>query len=100
MRISEEYGPQFDPEDGTVGKLQLVKRWAIAYEKTKALFHAREGQYMQESKETTQKEIAAFVRNSTQEKRRVTPESGKLVPLQWWCYPNHFDPVGPVPGHR
>ena len=29
MKISKEYGPQFDSADGTVGDVQLVKRWVI-----------------------------------------------------------------------
>ena len=30
MIIDQKYGPQLDAKDGTLGKLKLVKRWAIA----------------------------------------------------------------------
>lgn len=72
MKISKEYGPQFDPEDGTIGELQLVKRWYTPHQ-------PRQGR---------------FTYATEAEAQAKTPPDCATAEL-WWCYPNHFDPAHP-----
>jgi len=88
MIISEEYGPQFDPSDGTIGELQLVKRWGIVFKGTDRLFTARQGRYLVATEEDAQTRIDQIVAANSPD--RI---GGDLEPARFWCYPNHFDPV-------
>jgi hypothetical protein len=92
MKISKEYGPQFDPTDGTVGKLQLVKRWVIVRRSDGQMWQARQGRY------TYPSEAEAIARKDVIERNNsanLIPAGGLGVEPRW-CYPVHFDPVGPV----
>lgn len=71
MKVSKEYGPQLDPEDGTIGELKLVKRWYCPS-------FPRQGRNTYETFEETK----VF--------------DGFKFEL-WWCYPGHFDPACRVP---
>lgn len=94
MIISDRYGPQYDHTDGTIGKVKLVKRWVIVNENGD-LVTARQGRCTYESEKGAKHMIDAYWANNSKE--RVQQLLGKeLYAAQWWCYPNHFDPIGPV----
>ena len=94
MIISDRYGPQYDSSDGTIGKLQLVKRWVIVNEEGD-LVTSRQGRCTHSSRVDAESMIQAIWDNNPKEK--VHQLMGKeLYAAQWWCYPNHFDPIGPI----
>jgi len=94
MIISDRYGPQYDHTDGTIGKLKLVIRWVIVNENGD-LVTARQGRFTHESKKDAENLIDAYWANNSEE--RVHQLFGKeLYAEQWWCYPNHYDPIGPI----
>jgi len=72
MKTSKEYGDQLDISDGTIGKLQLVKRWFSG--------GIRQGRFTYENKP------------------EWNYEDGSKWEL-WYCYPRHFDPICKVPNH-
>lgn len=99
MIISERYGPQFDAKDGTVGKLKLVKAWAIARpdpeivalkkehpEELKdldplSIWWGRDGGFA--SKKLAEAHIKNVKKNNPPER---VPEG--MVAVQAWYYPN------------
>lgn len=89
MKISKEFGPQFDPADGTIGTLQLVRRWLIC--SGEGMFYPRQGRYSWESWEKAADIIDSFKDNPANAGRLPAG----LRPVAYWCYPGHFDPVGP-----
>ncbi|MCK9434331.1 MAG: hypothetical protein M0R32_05795 [Candidatus Cloacimonetes bacterium] len=105
MIIDPKYGPQYDTKDGTIGKLQLVKRWVIGmpdlemaalklqYPKDLAdiesgflVWHGRNGQDTYATKKEAEEYIRLVIKNN---RPGLYPEG--LVPLHAWCYPGHFD---------
>jgi len=78
------FGPLFDPQDGTVGHLQLKKRWAIT----------RQRQVWPQAK-------AAFMYtqlNQAEEHLKLMEIADLAVPsdLQvraWWCWPASLCPA-------
>jgi hypothetical protein len=94
MIISDKYGPQYDHTDGTIGKIQLAKRWVIVNENGD-LVTARQGRFTYQSQQEAESMIVAYWANNSKE--TVWRHLGKeLYAEAWWCYPNHFDPIGPV----
>ena len=92
MKISKEYGPQFDSIDGTVGGTQLAKRWVIVRNSDGQMWQARQGQYTYPSEAEAVARKEAIERNNS---ASLLPEGGLGVEPRW-CWPNNFDPVGPV----
>ena len=91
---SKRYGPQVDLTDGTIGKVQLIRRFLLVrgdYE----LFHARQGRYSYATAEEAQEHCDAFLENNPPGCDKHHYVKGLHI-RAWWCYPNHFDPVGPV----
>jgi len=88
MIISEKYGPQFDPTDGTVGKTQLVKRWAVANSEG-FMFGASQGRYTHATEQEALKELSNIKANNL-------TIGDSLRVAQFWCWPIHFDPVAVV----
>ena len=78
---------QFDPTDGTIGNLQLVRRWFVC-DASGGIFTARKGRHSHPSQEAAQDVTNAYTAGN----------SGLpgLKPRPFWCYPGHHDPVGPV----
>ncbi len=90
MIISPEYGPQFDRTDGTIGDLQLVKRWCIGDSaKDGQMWTPRQGRYTYESEEQADSAIKLYQKSNPPDRVPST-----LVAVAWWCYPGHFDPCG------
>lgn len=89
MIIDKIYGPQFDRIDGTVGKTQLVKRWAVTRKEGHMAF-ASQGRYTKATKEEAEAELTAI-----QGANGKTIWDGMYV-AAFWCWPGHFDPVGQV----
>lgn len=94
MIIDPDYGPQFDPTDGTIGQTQLVRRWVIKRGPGLFDFFApyRQGRYTYATKEECEAHAQLFIDNPTN--RRELVEG--LFAEEWWCYPGHFDPAHPV----
>lgn len=90
MRISREYGPQFDPVDGTIGKLQLVKRWVVLHADG-TLFDKRQGHYTYCDRSEAETRAQLFMGAN-----KNNPKVQNLTVGQWWCYPVHSDPAYPV----
>jgi hypothetical protein len=87
MIIDKTYGPQFDSIDGTVGKTQLVKRWAVVG-KSGLMAFASQGRYTFE----TQQDAEIYLGD-------IKEVNGKdicdgMYVAAFWCWPGHFDPVG------
>jgi hypothetical protein len=90
MIISETYGPQFDATDGTVGKTQLVKRWAVV-KADGFMLGASQGRNTHATKEEADSYLAAVMANNSAETlKQYLP----LTVAPFWCWPTHFDPVG------
>jgi len=89
MIISKECGPQFDPTDGTVGDIKLVKRWVIFKNSDGLMWPARQGRYTfaTEDEATKEKELVEKVNSADMIPR------GELGVAAKWCWPEHFDPV-------
>lgn len=97
MKISKAYGPQFDRTDGTIGDLQLVKRWMIVNEVTGNTFTSRQGRYTRQTKREVDEWITELeASNSPDRLQQIEGSPVKLVAVEFWCYPEHFDPVGLV----
>lgn len=90
MIIHFQYGPQFDPRDGTIGLVQLVKRWVVV-KSTGDLYHPKQGRFTFESK--IRAENVARISDESNPDRE---ECRGLTAQQWWCYPGHFEPAYPV----
>ena len=94
MIISPEYGPQFDPKDGTTGKLQLVKRWVLAYPDKQfggwILWRGRDGRDTKATKREADELAQAFVNENRG--NGLVPEG--LQAREAWCYPSHHDFAG------
>ena len=92
MIISKEFGPQFDPVDGTIGTMQLVKRWVLVKNSDGDMWQARQGRYTFASGEEAikHKKLIEDVNPAD-----MIPKGGLGVAAMW-CYPGHFDPVGHV----
>jgi hypothetical protein len=86
------YGPQFDPSDGTIGHLQLVKRWVLVSGPAGLPWPAHQGRYTHATRKAAVKFFAAVTANN---RPGVYPEDLRVVP--WWCYPVHHDPAGHYP---
>ena len=91
MKISLEFGPQFDYRDGTIGELKLVKRWVIV-KSCGNLWSARQGR----NTFKTRREVVAKLRKAVAANKDRAVEMRSLRVAAWWCYPGHFDPVGPM----
>lgn len=94
MKISEKYGPQFDETDGTVGKTQLVKRWAVIKEDG-FMFASQQGRNTRATKEEAERDLANIIANNPAELVPFGLTVGAL-----WCWPVHFDPVGTAPDYE
>ena len=115
MNISRDYGPQFDPTDGTVGKVKLVKRWVIVcpdlemaalkkqYPKDLAdldlsgpmgmsVWFGMNGYQTRGTKKEAEELIKAFYENNPPDR---VPKGLKAV--QAWCWPGGFDFAGFLP---
>ena len=93
MKISKEYGPQFDATDGTIGDLKLVKRYVVIRTETGGMFDHRQGRYTFADREGAENRRDALVSGN-----RPDHIGGELGVGVRWCYPGHFDPAGPVEG--
>ena len=90
MIISREYGPQFDPSDGTLGKLQLVRRWGLCRAETGLLWPAGQGRYTYADRPDA---VKALEQVKTVNRADLYPAD--LTVMALWCYPGHYDPAGP-----
>lgn len=94
MIISREYGPQFDPSDGTIGEHQLVKRWLLVEESGK-LFRPQQGRYTYATEEEAG-EVVKLFRDANPEGSKYHELTAGLRAIQWWCDPVHHDPRYPL----
>lgn len=77
-------GPMFDPEDGTVGRIQLQKRWALT--SLRMVWPQPRAAFMYESQLVASEHI------------RLLQETGQSAPLDlevknWWCWPTSMCPA-------
>ena len=91
MIISKDYGPQLDPTDGTIGKLQLVKRWVLVSGEHDEIWTHRQGRYTHATRKGAQLAVDEYVLGNPLD--RVPAD---LRTIQMWCYPGHFDPCGRI----
>lgn len=89
MKIDPKYGPQYDAGDGTIGKLQLVKRWAPATPDG-WLWGPAWGHRMRATKEEAEAYLASVRKANS---AAAYPVLATLSVAWFWCYPNHFDPA-------
>lgn len=92
MKISEIYGPQYDPTDGTIGELQLVKRWVLVSGEDPEYWGTRQGRYTFETYKEAKQRAEVLIEANPNSK--FVPAD--LRPCEYWCYPSHFDPLGPT----
>ena len=93
MIISKEYGPQFDPSDGTVGECQLVIRYVLVCDPSPPLFsggmiHPKQGRF---TKATLEEALASIEEIKSNNPEDRIPKN--LRAARCWCWPNHFDPL-------
>jgi hypothetical protein len=91
MKTSKEYGPQFDPADGTIGTLQLVKRWALTNPDDGLVWPARRGQFTYGTVKEASAQLDAVKASNS---KTHAPEVYRLLVRAVWCYPRHYDPCG------
>ena len=77
-------GPMFDPEDGTVGRIQLHKRWALT--SRRMVWPQPRAVFMYDSA------LIAYAHI------RLLHETGQSAPLDlevktWWCWPTSMCPA-------
>ncbi len=94
MIIDPQWGPQFDPRDGTIGKIQLVKRWRLV-RGNGACFDPQCGIYTWETEAQASARAEAFLRENPEGSPNHHFVKG-LHAEEWWCYPVHFDPCASV----
>ncbi len=92
MIVHPRYGPQFDPLDGTIGTIRLVKRWVIVNADDLPLA-PRQGRYTYETQADADARAVALILHNPNGTFK-----GGLRTEQWWCFPEHFDPFQPVRG--
>lgn len=92
MKFDPRYGPQFDPSDGTIGKLQLVGRWCLCL--NDSVWPANQGRHTYATKELAEESKALYQKMNCPER---FPELAKLTVDPVWCYPGHFDVKGSRP---
>lgn len=111
MKISQDYGPQFDASDGTVGETKLGLRWVVMQEAgegddySSSMFDARQGRYTFASRREADERARCIVAaNDSDKLRQIVGRSlgayqkMALFAAPMWCWPKHYDPVGPAPG--
>ncbi len=74
-----QFGPQFDPSDGTVGHIQLVKRWGLTslglvWPNPKAVF-------MYDDQEEAEQHLELL------KETRPADIPFDLQVVGWWCWP-------------
>lgn len=89
MKHSKDYGPQFDPEDGTIGELQLVRRYVIASGSPSVIWTPLQGRYTRATAEEAQAYIDGIKASNSPDRYPAD-----LHVAAFWCYPGHFDPCG------
>ncbi len=77
-------GPMFDPEDGTVGRIQLVKRWALT--SLRMVWPHPKAAFMY-----TASDVALDHLKILQETGQSTPPD--LTVEEWWCWPTSVCPA-------
>ena len=88
MQTSNQYGPQFDPTDGTIGELQLEKRYVICLADG-SMSYPHQGRFTSATRAEAQERLNMI--------KAAHPAVGSVDHVEaWWCYPRHHDPVGPV----
>jgi hypothetical protein len=90
-KTSTDYGPQFDPADGTIGPLRLVRRWAMTHPETGLTWPAQQGRHTYGT-EGEAREILDGIRTACPASRY--PGVHLLDVRAVWCYPGHLDPCG------
>lgn len=88
MIKDEEQGVQFDGRDGTIGDLQLVKRWVLTTPDGWMW-----GRHYGQNTSATQEEAEEKLRKMRESNPNIKAEMDSLSVTPWWCYPVHFDPV-------
>ena len=78
------YGPLFDPEDGTVGRIQLNKRWALTSLRT--VWPQPRAVFMYDSPEVAAKHLTLL-------KDTAQPIPLDLEVAAWWCWPTSRCPA-------
>jgi hypothetical protein len=90
VKHSEQYGPQFDPTDGTVGEIQLVKRWVVCQRADHMPAFPRQGRYTYDTQAEGDEIIHQMqAANSIKHHRWIW----ELETIEWWCWPTHLDPA-------
>ena len=77
-------GPMFDPEDGTVGRIQLVKRWALT--SLRMVWPQPRAVFMYDAQLTAYEHLTLL-----QETDQSIP--GDLQVATWWCWPTSLCPA-------
>lgn len=88
MIKNEELGVQFDWRDGTIGDLQLVKRWVLTTPDGWMW-----GRHFGQNTSSTQEEAEEKLQKMRESNPNIKAEMDSLSVTPWWCYPTHFDPV-------
>ena len=98
MIIDPQYGPQFDRRDGTVGKTQLVLRYALMHppdhwDGGPWVWPAHQGRYTFPTEAEAEAHLA-LVRSANSLERFPELKTLRVEPV--WSWPRHFDPCGTV----
>lgn len=83
---SDRFGPQLNQVTGTIGALQLAKRYCVSEEGSEMLvWPSSQGRYTHSLREEAQKRMDIA--------QPGVLDAPRLFVRAVWCYPTHFDPV-------
>jgi hypothetical protein len=77
-------GPMFDPEDGTVGRIQLIRRWALTSQRM--VWPQPRAAFMYDDPLYAEEHLALL-----RETERLTPNDIEVA--MWWCWPTSRCPA-------
>ena len=83
------YGPQFDPSDGTIGRIQLVRRWTLSINGD--IWTPARGPFTYDTEERANEHLK-LIRASRDEDALLN-----LAAYPYWCWPHNFDPLYRAP---
>ncbi len=83
MQIDPLYGPQFDPTDGTLGRIQLLKRWVLV--SGSCIWTPARGAFTYDKAETANRHASLL--------REIEKAPPDLRAEAYWCWPGTHDPV-------
>ena len=88
MIISEKYGPQLDPVDGTCGRTKLVKRYVLVSGPGGEMWGPSQGRCTHASEALAKRALSSIKSSNTPDRY---PSDLRVAPR--WCWPGHFDPA-------